>query len=222
MALTADVCPILSISEPEVDELFALFETAFCASRHGFGNDLAEKDFLLRVRDGAALRAFSTLKIYYPEPGVRLLYSGDTFSSESARAGHQLPTRWAHFVFSELPHEPGVEDYWLLLCSGFRTYRILPTFFEAYVPSPESHRCLQERLDRWAGQLFYGRYRDGVVQPRWPTPLLAPEPPHRLEDDPHVRFFCHKNPGHRQGDELACLIPLERGNLRPSGRRLTR
>jgi hypothetical protein len=35
-----------------------------------------------------------------------------------------------------------------------------------------------------------------------------------------VRFFTETNPGHRRGDELACLVPLELGNLRPCGRRL--
>lgn len=220
MALVADVCPITTVSRTEVDELFALFQTAFHASRQGFQDDLAEKDFLLRVRGSGGLLAFSTLKLYYPEPGVRLLFSGDTYSTETARASHQLPARWARFVYGELPHQPGMEDYWLLLCSGYRTYRILPTFFSTYVPSADSHPRLREKLDRWAGQLFCQRYQNGVVKPRWPTPLHDPEPPLRLSADPHVRLFGEANPGHREGDELACLIPLERGNLRPGGRRL--
>lgn len=220
MAMIADVSPVTTISPPEIDELFQLFATAFQASRQGFEHDLEEKDFLLRVRSEDGLQAFSTLKIYYPEPGVRLLFSGDTFSAEAARCCHQLPARWAQFVYSELPHQPGMEDYWLLLCSGYRTYRILPTFFQTYVPSADGHPRLRERLDRWAGQLFCQRYQDGVVKPRWATPLLAPEPPCRLENDAHVRYFLQANPGYRQGDELACLIPLERANLRPGGRRL--
>jgi hypothetical protein len=220
MAINAEICPVTNISKPEVDELFALFQTAFQASRRGFQKDLEEKDFLLRVRSDEGLQAFSTLKLYYPEPGVRLLFSGDTFSAETARSGHHLPTRWAQFVFAELPHQPGMEDYWLLLCSGYRTYRILPTFFKTYVPSADSHPRLKERLDRWAAQLFCERYQEGVVKPRWPTPLHFPEPPPRLEVDPHVRFFSQANPGYSQGDELACLIPLERANLRPGGQRL--
>lgn len=223
MAVSADICPVASISKPEIDELFALFQTAFSASRQGFESDLREKDYLLRVRaqdEQAGLQSFSTLKIYFPEPGVRLLYSGDTFTAERARCGHHLPSRWAQFVFCELPRQPGLEDYWLLLCSGYRTYRILPTFFQTYVPSPEDHPRLKERLDRWAGQLFCERYNQGVVSPRWPTPLHTPDPPARLQVDPHVRFFTETNPGHRRGDELACLVPLELGNLRPCGRRL--
>lgn len=220
MALTAEVCSVTTVSKSEVDELFTLFQTAFDASRKGFQSDLEEKDFLLRVRGDHGLLAFSTLKIYYPEPGVRLLFSGDTFSAESARTGHHLPARWARFVYGELPHQPGMEDYWLLLCSGYRTYRILPTFFHSYVPSANSHPQLCEKLDRWARQLFCQRYRDRVVKPRWPTPLHHPEPPLRLSADPHVRLFGELNPGYRQGDELACLIPLEQANLRPGGRRL--
>ena len=222
LKIRAEVCPVATVSSLEVDELFSLFRSAFEASRPGFQSDLQEKDFLLRVRRDDNLQAFSTLKIYYPEPGIRLLFSGDTFSAESARNGHQLLACWAHFVYTELPRQPGLEDYWMLLCSGYRTYRILPTFFQTYVPSGDSHPRLKERLDRWAAQLFCERYRDGVVSPRFPTPLHTPEPPARLSEDPHVRLFQKINPGHHQGDELACLIPLERANLRPGGRRLAR
>jgi hypothetical protein len=220
MSVQTDVRPITTVTAHEIDELFGLFQTAFSASRPGFQSDLQDKDFLLRVRGDGCLQAFSTLKIYHPEPGVRLLFSGDTFSAHPARRGHHLPSCWAHFVYTELPRQPGTEDFWLLLCSGFRTYRILPTFFATYVPSHDSHPRLTERLDRWAGMLFGERYGCGVVKPRFPTPLLSPEPPSRLGDDPHVRFFIEANPGHRQGDELACLIPLGRGNLKPGGRRL--
>ncbi len=216
--ITCDVRPVREISTPEVDELYSLFQTAFTASRRGFDGDLEEKDYLLRVRTEQGLSAFSTLKIYYPEPGVRLLYSGDTLSTEGC--GHHLPARWAQFVYRELPHQPGLEDYWLLLCSGYRTYRILPTFFQTYVPSAGGPPCLLQQRERWASLLFGERYRDGVVHPQWPTPLHTPEPPSRLAEDPHVKLFQQINPGHREGQELACLVPLDPANLRPSGRRL--
>lgn len=216
--ITCDVRPVREISTPEVDELYTLFQTAFSASRRGFDGDLEEKDYLLRVRTEQGLSAFSTLKIYYPEPGVRLLYSGDTLSREGC--GHHLPARWAQFVYRELPRQPGLDDYWLLLCSGYRTYRILPTFFQTYIPSEQGPPCLLQQRERWAGLLFGERYRDGVVHPQWPTPLHSPEPPSRLAEDPHVRLFQQLNPGHREGHELACLVPLDPANLRPSGRRL--
>jgi hypothetical protein len=220
MAVTAEICPVSALSWPEREELFTLFCTAFQACHQGFLSDLQEKDFLLRVRDGAGLVAFSTLKLYFPEPGVRLLFSGDTYSAVTARNGHQLPARWARFVYSDLPHQPGIEDYWLLLCSGYRTYRILPTFFKTYVPCQDNHPNLKAKRDLWAEQLFCERYRNGVVTPLWPTPLLSPDPPPRLQADPHVRYFMTVNPGHREGDELACLVPLQPANLRPCGKRL--
>lgn len=214
------VIRVEELKSQDVDEIYSLFRTAFSAVREGFESDLREKQYVLRVHDGAGLSAFSTLRIFRPEHGVRLFFSGDTFASPRCRQGRSLPTLWARFVYQEIQPEPDTEDYWLLLCSGYRTYRILPTFFREYAPSPEGCPHLEERLQRWSQTLFPGRYRDGVVMPRYPTPLLSPEPPSRLVEDEAVRFFQARNPGHRRGDELVCLAPLELSNLGPVGRRL--
>jgi hypothetical protein len=40
------------------------------------------------------------------------------------------------------------------------------------------------------------------------------------ENDPHIEFFLACNPGHAQGDELACLTELSRKNLTAAGRRM--
>jgi hypothetical protein len=76
--------------------------------------------------------------------------------------------------------------------------------------------------DRWASELFGDRFSDGVVRPRWATPLHSPEPPQRLRSDPAVMLFFQSNPGYRRGDELVCLVPLREKNLTPAGRRLAR
>jgi hypothetical protein len=209
-----------ALSEADLDELFSLFRSAFQADRSGFESDLREKEQILRVHGEGGLQAFSTLKTLRPSKGVRLFFSGDTYAGPEVRMGHKLPSLWARFVYREVPKEEGVEDYWLLLCSGYRTYRILPTFFLRWAPGLEPDEELLRLRDRWAGHMFKERFRDGVVQPQWPTPLHQPEPPARLRNDPHVNFFLQSNPGYREGCELVCLVPLSAHNLRPAGRRL--
>ena len=172
------------------------------------------------VRSQESLVAFTSLRLFRPESGVRVYFSGDTYVSPRARLGHRLPSVWARYVFGQMTPEAKTRDYWLLFCSGYRTYRILPTCFERYVPGKERDLELRQLRDRWASLIFGERYSDGVVKPKWATPLLQPEPPARLRDDPHVQLFLQQNPGYRAGDELVCLIPLEETNLSSAGRRL--
>lgn len=203
----------------QVDELYALFHTAFQASREGFEKDLREKEKLLLLSDETGLQAFSTLRSFHPQSDVRVIFSGDTFASPQARSGHRLPALWAEYVFRQMPRQEGVEDFWLLLCSGYRTFRILPTFFQSFVPGGQDETLLLRR-DHWAAELFGPRYCSGIVKPRWATPLYQPEPPARLLKDPHVQLFFRANPGYEEGDELVCLVPLCHSNLTPAGRRL--
>lgn len=200
--------------------MFALFGEAFRARREGFERDLREKDFVLRVRQEGKIEAFSTLVTHSPEPGVKLLFSGDTYASERARLGAGLPGLWARYVYREMPREPGFEYYWLLLCSGFRTYRLLPTFFKNFSPGPQRSYSLEEKRLQWTRSLYGDRFQNGVVRPHWATPLLAPEPPQRLAEDAHVKFFLTANPGFKEGDELACLVSLAADNLTEAGQRL--
>ena len=211
-----------SLSRGELGDLYELFQTAFEAEREGFEQDLREKHKILTVKSEGSLDAFTSLRLYRPEPGVRVFFSGDTFVSPQARIGHRLPSLWAQYVFAEVASEGTGRDYWLLFCSGYRTYRILPTFFLSYVPTRDSDQPteLQRLRDLWASELFGGRFSNGVVKPRWATPLHCPEPPKRLQNDSTARFFFESNPGYRDGDELVCLVPLEEGNLTPAGRRL--
>lgn len=211
-----------ALAEDDVKEMFSLFSTAFRADQGGFKSDLLEKQRVLRVRGEEGLVAFSTLTFYSPEPGVRVVFSGDTYVSPEARVGEGLPGLWARYVFAEMPREEGLDYYWLLLCSGYRTYRLLPTFFLHYAPEPESHPTLCAKLNTWAKEIFGDSFERGVVRPRFATPLKDPDPPERLKSDPHVAYFMNSNPGYSQGDELVCLTSLQRENLTPAGLRLAR
>ena len=112
--------------------------------------------------------------------------------------------------------------------AGFRTYRFLPVFWRDFWPRwdaptpPEA----QARLDLLARERLGGLYaRDqGIV--RFPQPQrlrdkLDQVPEGRLAD-PHVAFFLAKNPGWREGDELACLTEIAEANLTAAGRRMWR
>ena len=118
--------------------------------------------------------------------------------------------------------------YWLLLTSGFRTYRFLPVFWRDFLPRFDAVERRETRalLNHLALKRF-GKQFDasaGVVRFRYPQ-QLCPElrgiPAERLID-PHVQFFAARNSGHERGDELVCLTELSPENLTVAGRRMVR
>ncbi|MFL6194161.1 MAG: hypothetical protein ACJ75H_08315 [Thermoanaerobaculia bacterium] len=195
-----------------------------------FAADLAEKDWVLLLEDEAGLRGFSTLRIYATrgpagEP-LTVVYSGDTIVEPGAWSTAALPKSWIAAVRALRERHPEGRLIWLLLTSGFRTYRFLPVFWRDFwprhdAPMPPEVRALRDHLAR---ERFGGLYQDGIV--RFPQPQVLREgldevPEGRLRD-PHVAFFLEANPGWAKGDELVCLTELAETNLTPAGRRMWR
>ncbi|MFP5378345.1 MAG: hypothetical protein ACLGHP_01025, partial [Vicinamibacteria bacterium] len=80
-------------------------------------------------------------------------------------------------------------------------------------PTPRAERRLLLAL---AGARYGDAFRpDTGVITRSPDKRLRPDtaPIDKAPgDDPHVAFFKRVNPGHAQGDMLACLCPLNAAN----------
>jgi hypothetical protein len=197
-----------------------------------FVADLAEKDWVILLDDeGGDLRGFSTLRIYETSaPGrpITVVYSGDTIVERTWWGSPALARTWIQTVRHLTPMDGGRELYWLLLTSGYRTYRFLPVFFRVFYPrydelTPSSARTM---VDAIATEQFGSRYRadTGIVRFERPQ-VLAPDllaVPDGREADPHIAFFLERNPGYVGGDELVCLTPINDDNLTPAGRRMAR
>jgi len=217
----------------ERDAMYGLLTGAFAGvTRERFAADLAEKTWALLLEGEAGLQGFSTLLLYethLPGEGVcTVVYSGDTIVDPAAWGSAALPRCWIGAVRRLREEHPRGRLWWLLLTSGFRTYRFLPVFWRDFwprwdVPTPPE---AQARLDLLAAERLGGLYskEQGIV--RFPQPQrlrgeLALVPEGRLVD-PHVAFFLAKNPGWREGDELACLTEIAADNLTAAGRRMWR
>ena len=118
------------------------------------------------------------------------------------------------------------EVYWLLLTSGFRTYRFLPVFWKDFFPryDADGDKAL---VDALAVERFGSRYdrEHGIVRferPQVLVPELLEVPSGRTIDE-HVAFFLERNPGYTRGDELVCLTRVgDDDNLTGAGRRIAR
>jgi hypothetical protein len=221
------------VSSGTTHAMFALLAAHFAGvDRSTFDADLAEKNWVILLEDeGQRLRGFSTLLIYRTRaagPPVTVVYSGDTIVDRAWWGSPALPRTWVRAVRQMTPMEGSDDLYWLLLTSGYRTYRFLPVFFRSFYPrhDEETPPAAQAMLDDLAFERFGSQYDppSGIVRFQRPQ-LLAPHllevPTGRAQDD-HVRFFLTRNPGYVLGDELVCLTRIHDDNLSAAGRRMAR
>jgi hypothetical protein len=219
------------LREAERTAMFTLLSAHFQGvERSTFDRDLAEKNWVLLFDDGDRLRGFTTLLAYetvHDDEPISVVYSGDTIMARDGWTTATLPRSWIAAVRAlRERYLRGKRLYWLLLTSGFRTYRLLPVFWRQFYPRYDAATPagVQALLNGLAAERLGPCYRDetGIVQFTRPQILredLRDVGPGRL-NEPHVAFFLQRNPGWCRGDELVCLTEIAFENLTPAGRRM--
>lgn len=225
----SEVVPVVALGAREREQMFLLLTDYFeGVTRQRFESDLAEKESAVLLRDDAGtIKGFSTImRLYAVVEGERVgaFFSGDTIVARDCRGESELPRLWSRHVFALRARMPERRVYWFLISSGYKTYRFLSVFFREFYPTfrGPTPPFEQKALDALARQKFPDGYARGIVRFVEPTPLragVAAVTTERLRDL-HVAFYVRTNPGHADGDELACLCPLEHSNLTPAGRRM--
>lgn len=222
------------VTESEREAMLRLLEAHFeGVTRPAFERDLAEKNWVLLLEDDdqGRLRGFSTLLLYETRcagEALTVVYSGDTLVEREAWGSAGLARSWIGSIRALRRLHPRGRLYWLLLTSGFRTYRFLPVFWREFHPRCDAATPPEEaaRLAFLASERFGARYRaeSGIVRLDAPQVLRGElaEIPAARRADPHVAFFLERNPGWIRGDELACLTEIAEHNLTPAGRRMWR
>lgn len=215
----SDVVRREELTRRDRDGMFALYTRYFATrERMVFERDLAEKEWVILLRDDdGAIDGFSTLMRMHVD-GATVFFSGDTIVAQHRWGSYDLPRLWARHVFAAAD----ANTYWFLISSGYRTYRYLPLFFREFYPQ---NGAMKPLLDRVATMKFGESYdaNTGVIRLATPAPLREgiSDPKLRMSN-PHVRFFVTANPRHAEGDELACLVRIDRGNLTTAGARMLR
>lgn len=231
--LSARTITVSALSPAAVDEAFCLFEASYAgADRKRFDRDLREKQriILLRDRDTGALKGFSTVHIQRrqtPRP-CTVIFSGDTVIDREYWGQKQLQSAFARILVVEKLRAPRQPLYWLLLSKGYRTYMLLANAFPRAIPRHDrpADETLQAMLNAIATERFGAQYDavSGIVRFERRDRVrdgLAPITQGHL-DNPHLRFFVARNPGHAEGDELACLADVRLVDIARIAMRLAR
>jgi hypothetical protein len=217
------------LTADQIATMFDLLGTFFAGvTRTTFDQDLTEKSHVILLEDPEGrVRGFSTLLVYQtqvPDTNATVVYSGDTIVHRDWWGSPALPVTWLRAVRALTPSSTPV--YWLLLTSGFRTYRFLSVFWRDFYPRFDTVTQTPALVDALARERFGDRYdaSRGIVcfdRPQVLVPELLDVSSGRTSD-PHVAFFLERNPGFTNGDELVCLTELGDHNLTAAGRRIAR
>ena len=227
------VVPRAELAAAQTGEMFALLTAHFeGVTRAQFERDLTEKSHAILITRDERLVGFSTLLAYetvFEQTPVSVVYSGDTIVAPEAWGTTALPRAWIAAVNQLRVTLPRGRYYWLLLTSGFRTYRFLPVFWREFFPCferatpPESQRLLHHLArERFGEQYDAGSGLVRFTQPQRLRAELNQIPEGRAAADPHVDFFLRHNPDCARGDELVCLTELSPDNLTAAGRRMVK
>jgi len=227
---TGRLVSLSELTSESLEEMYTLLSRHFDGvATEQFLNDLAEKNWVVLIERSERLVGFTTIFAYetsFEGAPLSVICSGDTIVEREAWSTSTLPRVWIESVARLRQLYPRGLYLWLLITSGFRTYRFLPVFWRQFFPryesvTPPSCRSL---IDHLAAERF-GRTYDpatGVVRFANPQRLrgaLSEIPAGRMGDS-HVAFFASRNPGHAEGDELVCLTELTPDNLTAAGRRM--
>lgn len=229
---TSSLRPQPELSAEERGEMFELFTKFFeDVSRPQFERDLAEKHWVVRLHREQRLVGFTSLLVRdFPAPGglCTAIYSGDTIVSPEAWGTPALARAWIAAVNHLRLSRPQQRCYWLLLTSGYRTYRFLPVFWRTFYPRcDEPVPAEAEALRHALATAQYGDRYDpttGIVRFAHPQRLRGPMAnvaPARTTD-PHIAFFLARNPNYRDGDELVCVTEISDENLTRAGKRMVK
>lgn len=232
--LVSSMREISGIEPSLVRSMFAIFERYYAdVSLDRFQADLADKTSCLLLHNSRGeLCGFTSLKLEQARIGgstVRVIFSGDTIVERPYWGDLRLPFDWIANAGRIKREAPDIPLYWFLIVKGHRTYRYLPAFTLNFHPHPSGRfdPALKDVVDSLAQRRFGSAYdpASGVIRFESRSGRLH-EPyadiDERAQRSPAVRFFLQRNPGYRQGDELACITELDASNMRPLAARVFR
>jgi hypothetical protein len=199
-----------------VDAMWGLFSRYYAdVSRERFEEDLRAKDSVILLRDeGRKLRGFSTLLHMEGEiegEPFGAVFSGDTIVHHHFWGQTALQQAFFRHLVAQKLRRPFRPLWWFLISKGYKTYLLLARNFPTYWPrfdrpTPERELALLDALARakypeaWVPELGILRFPEKLGRLRG---NVAPIGAKELED-PHIRYFVERNPGHATGDELVC------------------
>lgn len=216
--------PVREYSAEDISAMYRLMEEFYDNTEEQvFLRDFYDKDYCLALyHDTDGLVGFTTQKLLELDVGgkkINGMFSGDTIIHKSHWGDIELFKVWADFWFEYA--EKYHEFYWFLICKGYKTYRILPLFWTEFYPCRGKAIPVYKKsiIDAYASALYPDEYDpvSGVIKYNHVKDKLkagvADVGGHEMKNK-DIAFFCEKNPGYIDGNDLACIAKISKSVLK--------
>lgn len=211
--LVAAIVPPATLGPEDRRAMWALFASVYDdVHEDRFFADLDAKQDVIVLRDGPALKGFCTLRAdpVDVDGAPRIcVFTGDTLVDPAYWGQQALHRAFFRYLMRVKLANPTREVWWFLISKGYRTYLLLARYIPEHwprfdTPTPPAR---QRVIDAFATARFGDEYdaATGIVRFRAPAGRVKPGVVSIDRDDPEIRFFLDKNPGHADGDELCCV-----------------
>jgi len=223
--LHGQMVKVRDLGNDDIGRMIELFKIYFANIKdEKFLKDLYTKDCVLLLKDAhETIQGFTTikfLKVNIESKSIRAIFSGNTIIAKDFWGKSDMPRVWMQCMLAEKGKNLDQPLYWFLICSGYKTYKMLPNYFREFWPRydrpmpPE----IKKTIDFLAASMFGSDYdrKTGIIRFSDTQERLRGEYSkisEALLTDPHINFFAQANPGHHLGHELACLADFCDENL---------
>jgi hypothetical protein len=208
--------PAVSLDQPTRSAMWQLFSQNYTGINfEAFTADLLAKDRVILLYRDDQLTGFTSLgSLEFDRQ--RVVYSGDVIIEASSRnigTAHFFH-QWALAVWQKY-------DWWCLLTSGPRTYRIAHTFYKRVTPDEQETEKERNLRNRFASGIYGDQYdaATGIVKLQHAY-VMQDQACRQREGYPLAKTFERLNPGWHKGDELVSLISLHPDNWKPVALRM--
>jgi hypothetical protein len=226
-----DVCSTPQIAPRVWDEIWALTRAYYDTDRGYAEGRLKEHQriALFRARGEQGLIGMASMDVYpltFRGRRLAVIFTSHVLLREQHR-GRNLIQRLGLRTFLEARlRYPLRPIYWFFDTFSCKSYLLLSRNLREYWPrhdrpTPQWERALMDQL---AAQAYGAAWlpQRGVVARSGKKRLRPETAPLGNAGGPDLEFFARANPGHAEGDMLACLCPLTAGNWLSVGLRALR
>ena len=230
MTLNGEIVEAHLLNEKEKENMYILMNEFYDdVTPVAFMKDLREKDYcILLLDENGEIKGFSTQKIMNLDingENIFGVFSGDTIIHKNYWGSLELYKIFAQYFINY--GKKYKFFYWFLISKGYKTYKMLPLFFNHFYPNykvktPKFEQAIMDSFGKFKYPQEYDK-RTGVICYKGIKDRLkegVADITEKQLKDKNIEFFIQENPDYFKGNDLVCVAQIVEENLKKTSQRL--